>query len=252
MTAPALCTHSCQSRLRSTLLAIALSLAVSGVALAEGSRNESKVLGSITAEAGQTYGSLDSVNGGIAIRSGATVRSAETVNGGISIADGASVGNAETVNGGIRIGGKVKLGSAETVNGGISVEEDSEVSGGLETVNGAIRIGARSVVAGNAETVNGGLRLDGGTVKGRLLTVNGDVVLGRGAKAGGIEVEEPNRGWFNWGAEKMPRIVIGPEATVSGPMIFKREVSLFVHTSATIGEVTGATPVRYEGETPPE
>ena len=242
---------STRVRLSPLLLAAALALG-SGAALADGPRSESKVLGSITAQAGQSYDSLDSVNGGISIQRGATVRSAETVNGGISIDEGATVGSAETVNGGISIAGKVKLGSAETVNGGISLEDDGDVSGDLETVNGAIRIGARSVVAGEAETVNGGIRLDGGTVRGVLRTVNGDITLGRGAQAGGIEVEEPNRGWWNWGSEKLPRIVIGPDATVSGPMVFKREVKLFVHASARIGDVSGATPVRYEGERAPE
>ncbi|MGL6291263.1 MAG: hypothetical protein ACRC2H_11280 [Silanimonas sp.] len=237
--------------LRPLVLAFVLALGA-GQALADGPRSESKVLGSITAQAGESYDSLDSVNGGISIQRGASVRSAETVNGGISIAEGANVGSAETVNGGISIAGKVRLGSAETVNGGISVDDDGEVSGGLETVNGAIRIGARSVVAADAETVNGGIRLDGGAVRGMLRTVNGDITLARGSEAGGIEVEEPNRGWWNWGAEKLPRIVIGPQAKVNGPMVFKREVKLYVHATATIGEVRGATAVRYEGENAPE
>ena len=238
-------------RLSPLVLAVALVFSA-GHALADNPPSESKVLGSITAQAGQAYDSLDSVNGGISIQRGATVRSAETVNGGISIDEGASVGSAETVNGGISIAGEVKLGSAETVNGGISLDDDSTVSGDLETVNGAIRIGARSVVAGKAETVNGGIRLDGGAVRGVLRTVNGDISLERGSEAGGIEVDEPNRGWWNWGSEKLPRIVIGPDATVSGPMVFKREVKLFVHATANIGEVRGATAVRYEGDDAPE
>ena len=197
-------------------------------------------------------GRLDLGGGEQSVRTLATVRSAETVNGGISIEEGATVGSAETVNGGISIAAKVRLGSAETVNGGISLDIDSEVSGDLETVNGAIRIGPRGVVAGDADTVNGGIRLDGGTVRGVMRTVNGDITLARGSQAGSIEIEEPNRGWWNWGSEKLPRIVIGPEAKVNGPMVFKREVKLYVHATATIGEVRGATAVRYEGEDAPE
>ena len=238
-------------RLSPLVLAVTLAFGA-GHALANTPPSESKVLGSITAQAGQVYDSLDSVNGGIRIQRGATVRSAETVNGGISIEEGATVGSAETVNGGISIAGKVRLGSAETVNGSISLDDDGEVSGDLETVNGAIRVGARSVVAGKAETVNGGIRLDGGAVRGLLRTVNGDIALGRGSEAGGIEIKEPHRGWWNWGSEKLPRIVIGPEAKVNGPMVFKREFKLFVHATATIGEVRGATAVRYEGDTAPE
>ena len=119
-------------RLSPLVLAVALAFGA-GHALADTPRSESKVLGSITAQAGQAYDSLDSVNGGISIQRGATVRSAETVNGGISIDEGATVGSAETVNGGISIAGKVKLGSAETVNGGISIDEDSAASGALAT-----------------------------------------------------------------------------------------------------------------------
>ena len=238
-------------RVSPLVLAVALSFGA-GHALADAPRSESKVLGSITAQAGGTYGSLDSVNGGITIQRGATVRSAETVNGGISIEEGAVVGSAETVNGGISVGGKVKLGSAETVNGGISLDIDSEVSGDLETVNGPIRIGARGVVAGKLETVNGGIRLDGGKVQGMLRTVNGDITLGRGSQDGGIEVEEPNRGWWSWGAEKLPRVVIGPDAQITGAMVFRREVKLYVHATARIGEVRGAEAVRYEGEDAPE
>lgn len=244
-------THPSRVTFRAAALTIILMLG-SGMAAAEAIRNESKVLGNIIAQTGQSYGSLDSVNGGISIQRGATVASAETVNGGISIEEGATVGSAETVNGGISIASRVMLGSAETVNGGIRVDDDSQVSGNLETVNGGIRIGARSAVAGDAETVNGGIRLDGGTVRGTLRTVNGDITLSRGAQAGAIEIEEPNRGWWNWGGEKLPRVVIGPEAKVNGPMVFKREVRLYVHTTARIGEVRGTTPVRYDGDDVPE
>lgn len=244
--------HPAAARRALALAFVVALLAGPGSALADAARSESKVLGSITAQAGQSYDRLDSVNGGISIQQAARVRSAETVNGGISIAEGAEVGSAETVNGGISIAGKVRLGRAETVNGGIRLDDDSEVSGGLETVNGAIRIGARSVVAGDAETVNGGIRLDGGVVRDTLRTVNGDITLGRAASAGGIEIEAPARAWWRWGSGTLPRIVIGPEAKVNGPMDFKREVKLFVHATATIGEVRGATAVRYEGDTPPE
>lgn len=242
-------------RTRVGALALGVALAVglvAGPAWADRPGSESKVLGSITAEAGQRYDSLDTVNGAISIQRGAIVRSAETVNGGIRIEEGADVGAAETVNGGISIAGKVTLGRAETVNGGIGLADDGAVSGGLETVNGAIRVGARSVVAGDVETVNGGIRLDGGRVQGIVRTVNGDISLRDGASAGGIEVEEPNRGWWNWGSEKHPRVVIGAGSEVTGPMVFRREVKLFVHESARIGDVRGATPVRFSGEDAPE
>jgi hypothetical protein len=39
---------------------------------------------------------------------------------------------------------------------------------------------------------------------------------------------------------------------VSGPLVFKREVKLYVHATARVGEVRGATAVRYEGDDAPE
>jgi hypothetical protein len=65
-------------------------------------------------------------------------------------------------------------------------------------------------------------------------------------------VEAANRGWWSWGGEKLPTVVVGPEAEVRGPMVFRREVRLYVHASARIGEVRGATVRRFEGEQPPE
>ncbi len=238
-------------RLAPLALACAL-LFSSPLVLADNPPSESKVLGSITAESGKTYGSLDSVNGGISVQSNARVATAETVNGGISIADGAKVEKAETVNGGISIGNNVALGSAETVNGGIRMGEAGTVSGSIETVNGGIRIAAGTTVAGGAETVNGDIALDGAKVKGTLRTVNGDLTLSKGAEAGAIHVDEPHRGWWNWGTETPPRVVIGAGCTVHGTLVFEREVKLYVHESAKIGAVTGATVVRFSGESAPE
>lgn len=234
------------------LFALALGLLAASTVLAGDSRNQSRVFGSLTAEAGSVYGDLEAVNGGIQIERGARVRSAETVNGGILIAEGAEVGRAETVNGGIRIAGRVRLGSAETVNGGIVLETGSHASGKLRTVNGSIRVGQGSTVEGEVATINGGIRLAGAEVRGLLRTVNGDIHLERGSRAGGIEIDSANRGWWNWGSEKLPKVVVGPDAVVAGPMVFKREVRLYVHASARIGEVRGATPLPFEGEQAPE
>jgi hypothetical protein len=57
----------------------------------------------------------------------------------------------------------------------------------------------------------------------------------------------------NWSGKPRPlRIVIGPNAKVDGALVFEREVTLYVHQSATIGSVTGATAVRYSGERAPK
>jgi hypothetical protein len=53
------------------------------------------------------------------------------------------------------------------------------------------------------------------------------------------------------GKRQPPRIVIGPNAVVEGALVFEREVTLYVHDSARIGKVTGATAVRFSTPTPP-
>jgi hypothetical protein len=49
----------------------------------------------------------------------------------------------------------------------------------------------------------------------------------------------------------VPRIVIGPGATVQGELRFERTVQLYVSDKATIGTVTGATAIPFSGEPPP-
>ena len=195
-----------------------------------------KVNGGITAEAGQLYGDLSTVNGGITLGRGAHSKDVETVNGGIEAADDVSSSDVSTVNGGIRFGRQAHIeGKLETVNGGIFVDRGSQVRGGISTVNG-------------------GIGIVGTDVGGRIETVNGDITVGADSRVkGGIKVEKPHGsmgGWF--GKPKIPRIVIGPNAVIQDSMVFERTVTLYVHTSARIGNVSGATPVRYDGATPPK
>jgi hypothetical protein len=70
---------------------------------------------------------------------------------------------------------------------------------------------------------------------------------------GGIHVEKPSGNqWFQMGKRKPPRVIIGPDARVDGPLVFEREVKLYVHRSATVGTVRGATAVRYDGDRAPQ
>ena len=186
----------------------------------------------ITAEAGRVYGDLETVNGGITVEEGVTADTVETVNGGISVGD------------------RARVGSLETVNGGINAGEDVQVARSAETVNGGIRFGFRSSVGGGVATVNGGITLKQTRVQGRVETVGGDITVGNGSVVeGGILVDKP-RG-MSWGKKRIPRIVIGPNAVVNGTLRFEREVELFVHPSAKIGAVSGATVQRYTDTLPP-
>ena len=224
--------------MKRSLLFVAL-LALSSVASAAGhdgpGRDIDKVNGSITASAGEAYGDLSTVNGGIDLERGARVGDVETVNGGIEAADDVGARSVSTVNGAIRFGKQARIdGDVETVNGGIFIDRGGNVRDDVSTVNGAI---------GLVDTDLGG----------GIETVNGDVTVGAGSHVkGGIHVEKPSGNGMQWGKQRIPRIVIGPNAVVDGPLVFEREVKLYVHASARVGSVTGATAVRYDGATPPK
>lgn len=191
------------------------------------------------------------INGSISIAAGERAGDVETVNGSIKVGARAEVNDAETVNGGIDAGDAIRAGSLETVNGGIQVGRGAQIRGNVETVNGAIQIGPDSAVAGNVQNVNGRLLLRGARVAGNLQTVRGDVELAGGARIeGDLVVEKPSMP-VNWGDKPPPRIVIGPGSSVAGRLRFEHEVELYVSERASVGPITGATPVRYGGDTPP-
>ena len=154
------------------------------------------------------------------------------VNGSIHVAAGKPATAADTVNGSIHIDDNATVTSAATVNGDLSLGEGADVSGPLSNVNGKIALTAAHV---------------GGGIK----TVNGDIsVTGTSRVEGGILVQKPAAGLMQM-IKGIPRIVIGPGATVQGDLHFERTVQLFVSDKATIGPVSGATPVPFTGDSPP-
>ncbi|WP_454832740.1 hypothetical protein [Pseudoxanthomonas wuyuanensis] len=193
----------------------------------------SKVNGGIEAEAGQAYGDLD------------------TVNGSIRIGDGAVVEEASTVNGSVTVGSKAQAASLSTVNGSIKLGREVTVDGGIETVNGSIFVDRGGSVRGDVETVNGSIGLVATRLGGGIETVRGDVTVGVDSQVkGGITVKK-SKG-FTIEKKRDPRIVIGPNAMVEGPLVFERPVSLYVHRSARIGAVTGATAQIFDSATAPK
>lgn len=196
-----------------------------------------KINGSITAEAGQQYGDLETVNGSIRLQAGARIDDAETVNGSIKADDDIHARSLSTVNGSIRLG------------------TGAQLAKGIETVNGSIFVDRRGRIGANVSTVNGAIGLVDTELAGGIETVSGDITVGVGSHVkGGIHVEKPNRGWmpFHIGKKQPLRIVIGPDAVVEGPLVFEREVKLYVHSSARIGKVTGATAIAFSTPSPPE
>ena len=213
-----------------TALFLALALSA-GTVLAQ---DVSKVNGSITAEAGQTYGDL------------------ETVNGSIRIHEGATADDASTVNGSINVGEKAVTGGLETVNGGIKVDANVTVNGSIETVNGSIFVDRGSNVKEDVETVNGAIGLVATQLGGGIETVRGDITVGVDSRVrGGIKVTK-STGVFNIEPKRDPRVIIGPNAVVQGPLVFERPVKLYVHKTAKTGAVTGATAQSFDTPTAPK
>ena len=193
---------------------------------------------------------IDKVNGSIRIEGSRTVGDLSTVNGSIDVGEGTRAEDLETVNGSIQLKPHVVAGSVETVNGSVSVGADAQVVESAETVNGRITLDKRSQVGGRLETVNGDLVLDEARVDGQLRTVNGDITVGAASRVGGGILIEDTKGWKVGSNKRVPKVVIGPGAVVDGTLRFEREVKLYVSSSATIGKVEGATPIRFEGDQP--
>ncbi|HEY6620157.1 MAG TPA: hypothetical protein VIY68_11455 [Steroidobacteraceae bacterium] len=190
------------------------------------------------------------VNGSVHIQAGKAAEQASTVNGSIHIDDNAAVTSAGTVNGSVRLGAHATANSAKTVNGAISLGEGAHVSGGASSVNGDLTLANGAEVSGALSNVNGRIDLNSAHVAGGIKTVNGSIsILGTSHVEGGILVEKPGSMLFN---HEDPVIVIGPGAVVQGDLRFERTVKLYVSDKATIGTVTGATPIAFSGDNPPK
>lgn len=206
-------------------------LLASSTAFAAG-EDISKVNKSIRAESGTEYGDLSTVNGSVTVDDGVVAESVETVNGSVRLSDRASVE------------------SAETVNGSVTLDRDVVVTDDVSSVNGAITVDRGGRIGGAIETVNGRIEIEATDVGKGLSTVNGDVTVGADSHVrGGILIEEPKGNWFS-GKSRPPRVVIGPNATVDGVLDFRREVELFVHDTAKVGTIKGATAKKFSGATP--
>ena len=188
---------------------------------------------------------ISKVNGSIVIEAGQSAGDVETVNGSVSIGRGARVEDIETVNGSVRIDEQVIAVSTESVNGEVTVGAGSEVREDATTVNGAVTLARGAKVGGRLENVNGKLLLEGATVSGGISTVNGDVYIASGSRVdGGIHVEK-NSGWRMGKKPKNPRVTVESGAVVTGPLVFEREVDLYVGAGVTLPPVEGVQPQRY-------
>ena len=213
---------------------LALSAILAGCGNSSGGNESTKINGSIHVAAGKTASAVTTVNGSIHVDDNGAVTSAATVNGSIHLGDRATAGSLTSVNGAIDIGKGARVtGSASSVNGELTLKDDAEVAGSLANVNGRIALAAAHV-GGGIKTVNGSMELAGAS-----------------HVEGGILVQKPS-GQLLQTLHNVPRIVIGPGTVVQGDLRFERTVTLYVSDKATIGAVTGATPLPFSGDTAPE
>lgn len=217
------------------LLLGACSALVDSFALADGSTHDSDV-------------SL--VNGSIEIGSNCRVNGqVESVNGGIDIGSGSRVSGISNVNGRVVLGENIEVdGDIAAVNGRIEIGPNSRVAGKVESVNGRISAGNGTVIGGRVSSVNGGIELIGVRAES-IVTNNSSINLDQGAViSGDLTVRKSQGISFDMGSK--PKIVVGRGVRVEGTLNFEREVELYVHESASVGEVSGAEPISYSGEAP--
>ncbi len=188
---------------------------------------------------------ISRVNGSVTVADGQQAGEVSTVNGSIAIGRAARAGKVDTVNGSVRIDGFATVASAETVNGGITLGEQAQALRGVKAVNGELALYRGSHVGGALENVNGRVSVEAARVDGGIRTVNGAVRIASGSMVtGGIRVEKPSGS--SWGRPpRNPRITIEAGATVSGPIVFEREVDLYVGSGVTLPRVEGVAPRRF-------
>jgi DUF4097 and DUF4098 domain-containing protein YvlB len=191
------------------------------------------------------------VNGSIHVPAGKTPGPVATVNGSIQVDDNAGVTSATTVNGSVHLGDHATASSLNSVNGSMTLGTGSHVSGSAESVNGEFTLSDGAEILGSLSNVNGTITLDAAHVGGGIKTVNGNInIKGASHVDGGILVEKSS-GELMQLVQNVPRIVIGPGATVQGELRFERTVKLYVSDKAAIGKVTGATAIPFSGDVPP-
>jgi hypothetical protein len=193
------------------------------------------------------------INGSIHVSAGTPGGEVSTINGSIRADDNAQLAGGHTVNGNISLGDHATATSLTTVNGGILLGQGAKVTATVTTVNGTLALRQDAEVGGRLANVNGSIILAGATVNSGISTVNGNIDIGANSHVrGGIVVHKPSTGFFHWWSDSdKPRVVVGPGAVVEGAMTFDRAVRLYVSDTATIGQVTGATAVKFTGDQPP-
>lgn len=202
----------------------------------------------IVVEDGQVVdGDVSNVNGSISIgRECRITGNVRNVNGRISVGPESQAGAIRNTNGAIALDQGASVERITSTNGAIDLGENVRVAGNVENTNGRIVTASGTRIGGTVESLNGRIQMVGSQAAG-LSTSNGGVELLDGTRIDGELHVRRTRGTVASGAS---RIIIGPDVVVTGPVRIEREVELYIHESATTGEISGADPIRYSGDTP--
>lgn len=189
------------------------------------------------------------VNGSTHVPAGKAATDVSTVNGSITVDDDGTIGTAGTVNGNIKLGAHATATSLHTVNGRISLAAGAHAAE-ANSVNGDLMLEEGADLTGKLGNVNGKISMTSAHVGGGIRTSNGDIsITGASRVEGGIVVKETSGTSLLRTSE--PVVIIGPGVTVQGDLVFERKVQLYVSDHATVGAVSGATPVPFSGDKPP-
>jgi hypothetical protein len=198
---------------------------------------------------GEDGNATNKVNGDIHVTAAQPNGSVGSVNGSIRIDDNATFANANTVNGSVHVGTHATGDSIKTVNGSVDIGEGTHLTGSIKLVNGNVTLAGGCDVAKDLMNVNGSMLITAAHVGGGIKTANSSLTIsGDSHIEGGIHYEKPSG--FSTSTGTPPTVVIGPGVTVQGDLNFERPVRLYVSDKATIGPVSGATPVQFTGDKP--
>jgi DUF4097 and DUF4098 domain-containing protein YvlB len=199
----------------------------------------------IDVPAGARSGGAATINGRIAVGAGAVVEGdLRSVNGRIEIGSDARVRDLNTVNGSLRLADGATATSVIGVNARLDLGERVEVAGDVATVNGAINVGGSSVLHRHVIAVNGDILLRGVRVAGAVRNQLGDLRLLDGTQVeGDVVLEMPDHSGEAWTST----VVIGVGVQVRGTLRAERPIKLYIHPTAKVASVEGATPQSYQG-----
>lgn len=198
-------------------------------------------------------GNIREVNKSIIIEDGWRVNDVRSTNGRITIEDGAVARNVTSTNGRVVIGGSnSRVTDIDTVNGRISAENGGQIDGTVEAVNGRVEF-INAAIGRSIRTANGSIHLYSVTVGENVETRNGDIRLENTVVENDLIIRKRRPSGlldFLSGSWTDQEIVIGPGTEIKGTLLASSEIDLYVHSTAKINNVIGATPVTYSGPIP--